>query len=92
MGSIVQGFCTNPLLSSSFKKHDDVTRLLISYGADPKVTEEYNKKTHGFRLSEEQVNYLYSAHTIMKILYLKNMQRRMKKKPIFGQLSDIMID
>ena len=43
LGSKVQGFCTNPLLSSSFKKHNDVIDLLISFQADPSITEEYNK-------------------------------------------------
>ena len=38
LGSKLNGFCTNPLLSCSFKRHKDIIDLLISYGADPEVT------------------------------------------------------
>ena len=38
LGSECQGFCTNPLLSCSFKRHKDIIDLLISYGGDPAIT------------------------------------------------------
>lgn len=86
------GFKTNALFSSYFKKHMNVAKLLLSYGADPAEVEKLNQDSTGFRLSDEDLDKLYSYHNIYKLVYLRRIQMAKHKETVLTTCSEMMFE
>lgn len=92
LASNINGFYTSPLISGYLKKNLELVVILAQYNVDVEDSIEMSQKGHGFKLSDEDVNFLRSVGNIAHLVRKRKEEQFLKKKTLLSGLSDMLFE